>query len=235
MSLITAGLINHLDANVLLLSGFSDGQNLLNAYIPDQVDPAGWYGSGGYDVRVVANGQFTRPVIRTNTGVITFKNPSKYLDYTSLTVLVAAKRTGSSYTNTWMGLFSTWYNYAESGVTILAISDNANTDSFTGWGTYGGITTTQSTSAMPINTPIVVGMTTNSNASGAFYTNGINSGFFTSTKSQAYFGVGGLESAKGFFVGDIYEVLVYNRILSSSEIQDSSNYLMNKWFYAPAS
>jgi hypothetical protein len=88
---------------------------------------------------------------------------------------------------------------------------------------------------MPINTPIVVGMTTNSNASGAFYTNGINSGFFTSTKSQAYFGVGGLESAKGFFVGDIYEVLVYNRILSSSEIQDSSNYLMNKWFYAPAS
>lgn len=231
MPLITEGLINQLDTSVLLASGFSNGQNLLNATIPDKIDPDGWYCSAGYDIKLVANGQFDYPVIRTNTGTLTFKNPNKYLNYTALTVLIAAKRTGSSYTNSWMGLFSTWYNYSKAGLTILAITDNANTGNFNKWGTYGGITTTQSTSAMPLNTPIVVGAIANSDTSGTFYTNGVNSGTFTNSKAQAYFGVGGLESAEGFFVGDIYEVLVYNRALTEAEVLSSSQYLTSKWFF----
>ena len=231
MPLITDGLINHLDASVLLVSGFSDGQSLLNATLPDLVDVKGWNCTAGYDIKVVANGQYNYPVIRTNTGVITFNDPYKYLNYISLTVLIAAKRTGPSYTNSWMGLFSNWYNYAKAGLTLLAITDNANTGNFTGWGTYGSTTTTQSTSSMPLNVPIVVGAVANSDTTGTFYTNGLNSGTFTNSKTQAYFGVGGLESAEGFFVGDIYEVLVYNRALTDAEVLSSSQYLTNKWFF----
>ena len=231
MPLITDGLINHLDASVLLVSGFSNGQSLLNATLPDLVDVKGWNCTAGYDIKVVASGQYDYPVIRTNTGVITFNDPYKYLDYTSLTVLIAAKRTGSSYTNSWMGLFSSWYNYAKAGLTLLAITDNANTGNFTGWGTYGSTTTTQSTSSMPLNVPIVVGAVANSDTSGTFYTNGFSSGTFANSKTQAYFGVGGLESAEGFFVGDIYEVLVYNRALTNAEVLSSSQYLTNKWFF----
>lgn len=236
MPLITDGLVNQLDTSVLLISGFSDGQNLLNATIPDKIDPDGWRCSGGYDIKLVANGQYSYPVIRTYTGVITFKNPNKYLNYTTLSVLIAAKRTGSSYTNSWMGLFSTWYNFANAGLTILAITDNSFERNFNRWGTYGETTTTQSTSAMLLNTPVVVGAVANSDTSGIFYTNGLSAGTFSNSKSQAYFGIGGLESAEGFFVGDIYEVLVYNRMLTDSEMLSSSQYLTNKWFFpAPTS
>lgn len=236
MSLITEGLVNQLDTSVLLASGFTNGQSLLNAIIPDKIDPDGWYCSGGYDATLVANGQYSYPVIRANTAVLTFRNPNKFLNYNALTVLIAAKRTGPSWTNTWMGLFSTWYNSAKAGLTILAITDDNNQGNFTGWGTYGGITTIQSTSAMPLNTPIVVGATVTNATSGVFYTNGVNSGTFSNSKAQAYFGIGGLESAEGFFVGDIYEVLVYNRVLFEAEVLSSSQYLINKWFYpAPTS
>jgi len=231
MALITDGLVNQLDASVLLLSGFSDGQSLLDSFIPDNIDSDGWYGSAGYDMKIVANGQFNKAVIRANTGNITFKNPYKFLNYTELTVLIAAKRTGLSYTGSWMGLFSTWYNYAKSGLTILSVTNNANVGGYYGWGTYGGITTTQSSSSMPLDTPVVVGVTVSPSTSGTFYTNGSNSGTFLNSKSQAYFGIGGLESAEGFFVGDIYEVLAYNRVLTTSEVQETSQYLINKWFY----
>lgn len=230
MSLPTQNLIYNLDASVLLLSGFSDQQSLLDAYVPDQVDPDGWYGSAGYDLRVIANGQNNLPVIRFTTGNLAFKNPNKFLQYTNLTVIIAAKRTGYSYTNSWMGLFSTWYNYAKSGATILGVTNTNNLGGFDYWGTYGGITTTGSTSAMPINTPIVVAATFEDDTSGVFYTNGTETGTFANSKSQGYFGVGGLESASSFFVGDLYQVLIYDRILNPSEIQDASTYIINKWF-----
>jgi hypothetical protein len=231
MALITNGLVNQLDASTLLLSGFSNGQSLLNSFIPDNIDSDGWYGSAGYDMRVIAGGQFNKAVIRTNTGNITFKNPYKFLNYTELTVLIAAKRTGLSYTGTWMGLFSTWYNFAKSGLTILSVTNNANVGGYNGWGTYGGVTTTQSNSAMLLETPVVVGVTVSPSTSGTFYTNGSESGTFLNSKSQGYFGIGGLEAAEGFFVGDIYEVLVYNKNLTTAEIQETSQYLIDKWFF----
>lgn len=230
MAIITNNLVNHLDASVLLLSGFSDNQSLLNAFIPDKVDPDGWYGSAGYSCYVVANGQNSLPVMRFYTGNLTFKNPNKYLQYNSLTVQIAAKRTGYGYNNTWMGLFSTWFNYSKSGLTILAITDNNNNRDFSGWGTYGGTTTIQSTSAMPLNEPVVITATVTTNGSGDFYTNSTFTGTFSNTKSQAYFGVGGLEPAGGFFVGDLYEVLVYNKVLQQSEIVQNAEALRDKWF-----
>lgn len=230
MAIVTDGLIYNLDASVLTLSGFSDGQTLLDAFVPDQVNSDGWYGSAGYSLYVAASGQGDKTVIRFNTGNLTFKNPTALLSNTSLTVQIAAKRTGSSYTNTWMGLFSTWFNYANSGLTLLAITDNANTRDFSGWGTYGGITTTQSTSSMPLNTPIVVTTTITPSTSGTFYTNSTPTGTFANSKSQAYFGVGGLESAEGFFVGDLYQLLIYNRNLTEVEIQENAETLRDKWF-----
>ena len=235
MAIVTDGLVNNLDASVLLLSGFSDGQSLLNAFIPDEVDTDGWYGSAGYSCYIAASGQYNYPVMRFYSGNLTFQNPAKFLNYENLTVQIAAKRTGLSYSNTWMGLFSTWFNYAKSGLTILAITDNANTRDFTGWGTYGGITTIQSTSAMPLNEPVIVTATITPATSGNFYTNGVFTGEFNNSKSQAYFGVGGLESARGFFVGDIYQVLIYNKILNSSEIIENTETLRDKWFLPPSS
>lgn len=230
MALITQNLIYQLDASVLPLSGFVNNQNLVGAFIPDQVDSKGWYGSAGYDMYLVTNAQNGKAVIRCNTGNIAFKEPGDLLKYNSLTVLIAAKRRGPSYTNTWMGLFSAWYNYSKSGLSIFAITNNANVGGFDYWGTYGGIITTASTSAMNLDTPIVVGVTSDINTAGNFYTNGINTGSFTNSKDQGYFGVGGLESAEGFFVGDIFEVLVYKSVLNGAQIQDSSAYLVNKWF-----
>lgn len=230
MAIVTDGLTYNLDASVLLLSGFSDNQTLLDAYVPDEVNVNGWYGSAGYSLYVAASGQGSNSVIRFNTGNLAFKNPDEFLSYTALTVQIAAKRTGASYTNTWMGLFSTWFNYAESGLTILAITDNANTRNYSGWGTYGGITTTQSTSSMPLDTPIVVTATISPATSGLFYTNSTSTGTFTNSKAQGYFGVGGLESAQGFFVGDLYQVLIYNRELSEAEIIQNAETLRDKWF-----
>ena len=232
MPLTTDSLINQLDASVLLLSGFSDNQTLLNAFIPDQVNAEPWYGSAGYSMYVAASGSpaGNKPVIRLYTGNLTPGNFKDYLNYTSLTVLIAAKRTDSAYGNRWQGLFSMPYNNAKSGITILSITDNANTGDFSGWGTYGTHTTTQSTSAMDLNIPVVVGMTVNIESTGTFYTNASATGSFTDTKSQGYYGIGGLESANGFFVGDIYEALIYNRVLTSTEISNSTNYLISKWF-----
>lgn len=234
MSLITEGLIYNLDASVLPLSGFTDQQSLLNAFIPDQVDPDGWYGSAGYDLRLIENGQNGLPVIRFTTGNLTFKDPTKILQYSDLTVLIAAKRTGYSYTGTYMGLFSTWFAYGKAGVSIFAVINNNNqAAAYDYWGTYGGITTIGSTSAMPVDIPMVVGVTVNNETEGTFYTNGSESGTFSNSKTQAYFGVGGLESAEGFFVGDLYQVLIYGKKLNNSQIYELSIYLANKWYNAP--
>ena len=228
MALITDGLVNHLDASLLLNSGFVDGQNLIGASIPDLIDPAGWYGSAGYDMRVVASGQNDKTVIRMNTGNITFNNLTKFSNYSSLSVIIAAKRTGSSYSRSWMGLFSIWYNYKKSGLTV---TNQANAGDYNGWGTYNETVTTKSTSAMDLDTPIIVGATTSPSSPGTLYTNGINTGAFTDSYYQPYFGIGGFEYAKGFFIGDIYEVLVYNRSLTSSEMQENANYLAGKWYF----
>lgn len=230
MAIVTDNLVYNLDASVLLLSGFSDGQTLLDAFIPDEVNADGWYGSGGYSLYVAASGQGSKTVIRFNTGNITFKNPRPLLDYTSLTIQIAAKRTGTSYINRWMGLFSTWFNYDVSGVSIFAITDNANTGDYSGWGTYGGITTTQASSSMPLDTPIVLSVTVTPSTSGTFYTNSTSSGEFTNSAAQGYFGIGGLGPAQGFFVGDFYQILIYNRVLETSELIQNAEELRDKWF-----
>jgi hypothetical protein len=230
---VTNGLVNNLDAlYVKDVGGFVDGQNLIGAFLPDPVDPAGWYGSNGYDCcfRYYALPVPARPALNFKTGVISPQNTNKYLTYEELTVFICAKRTGPSWGNTWMGLYSTWFNYNKNGASIFAITDNANTGNFDKWGTYGGITTTQSTSATILNTPIVLTTTFTPAGSGTFYTNGSNSGTYNSTKDQGYFGVGGLLTANGSFVGDIYEVLIYNRQLDNIEIQGVTNYLTTKWF-----
>ena len=235
MSLVTNGLINQLDAQYVQdVGGFTDGQNVIGAFLPDPVDPAGWYGSNGYDCVFLLSVNSYRPAIRFNTGVISPMNVNKYLTYTELTVLICARRSGPSWSNTWMGLYSTWYNYNNAGASIFAITDNANTGNFNKWGTYNGVVTTQSTSAMDLNQPFVVGATFTPSSSGTFYTNNIETGNFTSSQDQGYFGVGGLLPAKGSFVGDLYEVLVYNRKLSAAEIQQSGEYLIQKWFNPPS-
>jgi hypothetical protein len=235
MSLVTNGLINQLDAEYVRdVGGFVNGQNLIGAFLPDSVDAAGWYGSNGYDCYLKDNAITIRPSLYFNTGVISPQNTNKYLTYENLTVIIAARRQGPAWNNQWMGLYSSWFNYNKNGASIFAITDNANTGNFDKWGTYGGITTTQSTSAMGVNVPVVLSTTFSSSGSGTFYTNGSNSGTYNSTTDQAYFGVGGLLPAKGSFVGDIFEVLVYNRILSEAEIQNSTSYLINKWFFYPS-
>lgn len=235
MALVTNGLINQLDASVLLLSGFSNNQTLLDAFIPDQVGTNTWHGSNGYSMYVATSASpiGNKPVIRLIQGNLTPSNFNDYLNYDEMTVLIAAKRTGASYTNTWQGLFSLpFYNtgLGVKGVSLFSITNDNNVGGFNNWGTYGGTVTTASTSAMNLNTPYVVGMAVNSDTSGTFYTNTSATGTFTNTKAQGYYGVGGLESAEGFFVGDLYEVLVYNRVLTYSEVSVSSNYLISKWF-----
>ena len=235
MALVTDGLINQLDAEYVRdVGGFVNGQNLIGAFLPDSVDADGWYGSDGYDCYLRDNAITIRPSLYFNTGVITPQNTNKYLTYENLTVIIAARRQGPAWGNQWMGLYSSWFNYNNNGASIFAITNNANVGGFDRWGTYGGITTTQSTSAMNVDVPVVLSTTFTSSGSGVFYTNGSNSGTYTSTKDQAYFGIGGLLPAKGSFVGDVFEVLVYNRILSEAEIQDSTNYLINKWFFYPS-
>ena len=235
MALVTNGLINQLDAQYIQdVGGFTDGQNIIGAFLPDPVEPAGWYGSNGYDCVFLLSVNSYRPAIRFNTGVISPMNTNKYLTYTELTVLICAKRTGPSWGNTWMGLYSSWYNYNNAGASIFAITDNANTGNFDKWGTYNGIITTQSTSAMDLNQPFVVGATFTPSSSGTFYTNNIETGNFSSSQDQGYFGIGGLLPANGSFVGDVYEVLIYNRKLSSAEIQQSGDYLIQKWFNPPS-
>jgi hypothetical protein len=235
MSLITNGLINQLDASVLSLSGFSNNQTLLDTFIPDQIGSSTWYGSNGYSMYVAASASPTgnKSVIRLSSGNLTPSNFNDYLNYNAMTVLIAAKRTGASYSNTWQGLFSLpFYNTGSGvkGVSLFSITNDNNIGSFDNWGTYGGVITTASTSAMNLNTPYVVGMSVNSDTSGTFYTNTSATGTFTNTKAQGYYGIGGLESAVGFFVGDIYEVLIYNRALIFSDVSASSNYLIDKWF-----
>ena len=233
--MITNGLINRLDASILSLSGFSNNQTLLDSFVPDQVGTNIWYGSNGYSMYVAtsASPAGNKPVIRLIQGNLTPSNFNDYLNYNSMTVAIAAKRTGASYTNGWQGLFSLpFYNTGRGvkGVSLFSITNNNNVGAFNNWGTYGGIVTTASTSAMNLNTPYVVSMTVNPDTSGTFYTNTSATGTFTNTKGQGYNGIGGLQSAKGFFVGDIYEVLVYNRVLSYSEVSANSNYLISKWF-----
>ena len=235
MALVTNGLVNRLDASVLLLSGFSNNQTLLDAFIPDQVSSKPWYGSAGYSMYVTASASpaSNKPVIRLFTGNLSPGNLMDYLDYNTMTVLIAAKRTGPSYNNLWQGLFSLqFYNTGKGirGATLLSITNNNNTGGFNNWGTYSGIVTNASTSAMNLNTPYVIGMTINSDTSGTCYTNTSATGTFTNTKAQGYCGIGGLGSAEGYFVGDIYEVLIYNRVLTYSEVSASSNYLIGKWF-----
>jgi hypothetical protein len=232
MPLVTQGLVNQLDAQYVQNSGqFVDGQNIVGAFLPDTVDSAGWYGIDGYDCILKYDALYDKPAFRFKTGVLTPRNILNYLNYTNLTVLICARRGGPAWNNTWMGLYSSWYNYNRCGATILAITDNNNDLSFTNWGTYGGTVTTQSTSAMELDKPYVISSTFTSANSGEFYTNSTLTGNFSLTKDQGYFGVGGLLPAKGSFVGDIFEVLVYNRILTTLEIQESSQYLINKWFF----
>jgi hypothetical protein len=235
MALVTNGLVNQLDASVLLLSGFSNNQTLLDAFIPDQVNSKPWYGSAGYSMYVAASASpaSNKPVIRLFTGNLSPGNFNDYLNYDSMTVLIAAKRTGPSYNNLWQGLFSLPFNNTGKGVrgvTLLSITNNNNVGGFNNWGTYGNTVTTATTSAMNINTPYVIGMSVNPDTSGTFYTNTSATGTFTSTKAQGYYGIGGLESGDGFFAGDIYEVLIYSRVLTYSEVSASSNYLIGKWF-----
>lgn len=231
MSLITEGLVNWLDAQYIQdTGGFTDGQNIVGAFLPDPVDSAGWYGSDGYDCTFKYNAVKYRPAIRFKTGVITPVNINKYLNYTNLTVIISAKRTGPAWNNTWMGLYSSWYNFNKTGATILAITDNANLRNFDKWGTYGGTVTTQSTSAMDLNTPYILSSVFTPPASGSFYTNSTQTGEFTLSKDQGYFGLGGLLPARGSFVGDIYEVLIYGKKLTEEQIQENSAYLISKWF-----
>ena len=235
MALVTNGLINWLDASILSLSGFSNNQTLLDAFVPDQAGPSIWYGSNGYSMYVATSASpvGNKPVIRLISGNLSPSNFNDYLNYAAMTVLIAAKRTGASYTNTWQGLFSLPFNNTGRGVrgvSLFSLTNNNNVGGFNNWGTYGSTVSTASTSAMNLNIPYVVGMTINSDNTGTFYTNTSATGTFTNTKSQGYYGIGGLESAEGFFVGDLYEVLIYNRVLTYSEVSASSNYLISKWF-----
>ena len=130
MALVTNGLVNRLDASVLLLSGFSNNQTLLDAFIPDQVSSKTWYGSDGYSMYVAASASpsSNKPVIRLFTGNLSPGNLMDYLDYNTMTVLIAAKRTGPSYNNLWQGLFSLqFYNTGKGirGATLLSITNRS--------------------------------------------------------------------------------------------------------------
>ena len=230
MSLVLTGLTNRLDASVLLLSGFTPG-TLLCKVLPDQVDPLGWSGTGyGLDLIAGASPNGLYPVIRfTNGNLIQNNNNTFYLNH-SMTVMIAATRTANSYTFNYMGLYSMSLNSSHAGISILALTDNNYNRNFNSWGTYDNTTTAQSTSSMDLNIPVVVTMAVNSDLTGTFYTNASAAGNFATSKAQPYFGLGGLPSQNEFFVGDLYEVLVYNRTLSASEVSTNSSYLISKWF-----
>jgi hypothetical protein len=85
---------------------------------------------------------------------------------------------------------------------------------------------------MALNTPTIVSVTVGKDSSGTFYTNASATGTFSGSKVQGYFGIGGLESANGFFRGDVYEVLTYNRALTESEVASNADYLNSKWYNA---
>lgn len=231
---ILTGLINDLDTSVLLLSGFHDGQNLQAAFIPDQVDVGQWRGWKGdaFGITLVANAspQGNYSVIRFANGNLDQLNTNVCLSSTNFTVMIAAKRTGMPTRCPYMGLYSMVYNFAKCGVTLLAFTDNNYDHNFNGWGTYNGTEPCKALSAMDLNVPVVVTMALDNTTNGTFYTNASATGTFTSSKSQGYLGIGGLECAQGFFIGDLYEVLVYNRTLSDSEVAQNANYLTSKWF-----
>jgi len=230
MSLITSGLVNQLDAHTLLTAGYVNGQSLISAQLPDNISSKGWSGDG-YSINFSVSGSpYGGPCIVFSQGTLRQNNLFDFLNYTNMSVMIAATRTGPSWTGTWMGLYSMQYNHAKAGITILAITDNYYQGSFSGWGTYNDTNTVQSTSAMSLNTPIIVGAVCSNNSSGTFYTNSTQTGIFPSSKVNNYYGLGGLTSQKEFFVGNVYEVLVYNRALSASEVTSNAQYLSNKWF-----
>jgi len=230
MPLVTDGLVNHLDSLVLLSQGYTNGQDLTVTNIPDSIDSKGWGGDGYGLSFYLSGGPNNLPLMRFSNGFLHQKNADDFLQFNSMSVMIAATRTGTSWTNSWMGLYSMYYNHAKAGINILAITDNKFDGNFNGWGTYNDTTTVKSTSAMALNIPTVVTVTTNSNSSGTFYTNASATGTFLGSKVQGYFGIGGLESANGFFRGDVYEVLVYNRALTQLEVATNATYLVNKWF-----
>lgn len=230
MPLVTNGLINHLDSLVLLSQGYTNGQDLTVTNIPDSIDSKGW-GGDGYGVSFyLSGGPNNLPLMRFSNGFLHQRNANDFLQFNSMSVMIAATRTGTSWTNSWMGLYSMYYNHAKAGINILAITDNKFDGNFNSWGTYNDTTTVKSTSAMALNTPTVVTVTANNNSSGTFYTNASATGTFLGSKVQGYFGIGGLESANSFFRGDVYEVLVYNRALTQLEVATNATYLVNKWF-----
>jgi hypothetical protein len=228
MSLILSGLVNHLDARALSAT-FVDGRNLILAPVPDQIDPKGWTCTG-YDISYSLSGSpGGKPCFNLVQGNINQNNFNDFLNYSYMSVMIAATRTGPSWISMWTGLYSMRYNNAKAGITMLAISDNNFDRNFSYWGTYDYITTA-ATSAMNINTPYVLSMVGNSDSSGTFYTNASATGTYLKSKDQGYKGVGGYEAGRGYFVGKVYEVLVYNRALTPSEISINSNYLAAKWF-----
>lgn len=231
MPLVTDGLVNNLDVLVLLSQGYTDGQDLTVTNIPDRIDPKGW-GGDGYGMSFhTSGGPNDFPCIRFSNGFLHQRNADDFLQFNSMSIMIAATRTGASWTNNWMGLYSLYYNHAKAGINILAVTDNKYDAVFNGWGTYN-FTTTKSTSAMVLNVPTIVTVTANSDSSGTFYTNASATGTFLNSKAQGYFGLGGLESANGFFRGDVYEVLAYNRALTESEVATNADYLNSKWFNA---
>jgi hypothetical protein len=245
MPAILTGLVNQLDASVLLLSGFSNGQSLLNATVPDQVDPLGWSGTC-YSLYVAGSASpVGTPAIRFESGNLIQNNYTQFLAYTEMTVMICAKRTALARTGQWMGLYSMMYNggwgkllpnqggptYSNGGMSLLALTDENHNHDYTKWGTYGNINSYQSTSAMDIGLPMVVSIVAGPDTSCTFYTNASASGGPTfASKAQAYRGLGGSEPSDRFFIGDVYEVLVYNRGLSASEIATNATYLRGKWF-----
>ena len=232
MPLVTDGLVNHLDALTLLSQGYTNGQDLTVTNIPDRIDSKGWGGDGYGLSFYLSGGPNNFPVMRFLNGFLHQRNANDFLQFNSMSVMIAASRTGASWTNNWMGLYSMYYNHAKAGINILAITDNKYDRNFNGWGTYNGTTTVKSTSAMALNTPTIVSVTIGKDSSGTFYTNASATGTFSGSKVQGYFGIGGLESANGFFRGDVYEVLTYNRTLTESEVASNADYLNSKWFNA---
>jgi hypothetical protein len=224
---ITDGLVNQLDASALI-TVFADGQSLILASVPDQVDSKGWLGDG-YDISYSLSGAPNgAPSFVFKQGFLKQLNWDSFLKYDSMTVMIAATRTGNSWTGNWMGLYSMFYNGAKAGINILAVTDNNLNKDFSHWGTYKYVTTA-STSAMDLNTSFVISVVGNKDSSGTFYTNTSATGDFPASKAQGYFGVGGMESSRGFFVGNVYELLVYNRALTASEISTNASYLYDKW------
>jgi hypothetical protein len=231
MGLVTDGLVNQLDAVNLLHSGeFTDGQSLKDALIPDSVDPKGWLGDGYDLVFAATGGPNSMPVIRFQQGFLHQRNATDFYAYENITVMLIGQRTGTSWGKRWMGLYSMFFNDTKSGLNLMAVTDDNNDGGYQYWGTIGKASH-KSGDAMTLNTPVILGATLGVSTPGKLYTNGVPStvSTFPDSHAQAYYGLGGYEFARGYFRGDIYEVLVYNRILSDSEISQNSTYLYNKW------